>query len=140
MSFGRLRRIHFQIISYTTYKESFKSYFNGIVADIAIYSTQSGRWVDATIAANSDMKGYFKDMADGKSRRPRICMSKILWRLRFMFQKHYHNVKSNWTIRKLKPYLWLSIQGLVELAVLHDHVSIQLWRGWVSCVVSDWVV
>ena len=43
MNFGRFRRIHFQIISYTTYKESFKSYFNGIVADIAIYSTQSGR-------------------------------------------------------------------------------------------------
>ena len=43
-------------ISYTTYRESFKSSFKGIVPDIANYSTHSGRSGGATLAANSDVK------------------------------------------------------------------------------------
>lgn len=43
-------------ISYTTYRESFKSSFKGILPDIANYSTHSGRSGGATLAANSDVK------------------------------------------------------------------------------------
>ena len=40
-------------ISYSTYRESFKKSFRGIVEDINQYSTQSGRSGGATIAANA---------------------------------------------------------------------------------------
>ena len=40
-------------ISYSTYRESFKKSFSGIVEDINQYSTQSGRSGGATIAANA---------------------------------------------------------------------------------------
>jgi len=43
-------------ISYSTYRESFKSSFREIVPDIANYSTHSSRSGGATLAANSDVK------------------------------------------------------------------------------------
>ena len=43
-------------ISYSTYRESFKASFKGIVPDISKYSTHSTRSGGATIAANSGVK------------------------------------------------------------------------------------
>lgn len=43
-------------ISYSTYRESFKASFKGIVPDISKYSTHSTRSGEATIAANSGVK------------------------------------------------------------------------------------
>ena len=65
-------------ISYSTYRESFKASFKGIVPDISKYSNHSTRSGGATIAANSALKkGFSNVMEDGKRRRLRICMLRI---------------------------------------------------------------